>query len=60
MGWDFRTCFHGIQEGLDSHSRLACQEIAEKLGHDITKGQTYIFTNEVDTKKKLKQATRKK
>jgi hypothetical protein len=44
MGWDFKTCVHGITEGLDSHDCSACQELARRLGYDMTGGKTYIFT----------------
>ena len=59
MGWDYLTCVHGKQEGLDSHDCQKCYEIAKKLGYDVSKGQTYIFTSKFlktlseDEKKKL-------
>jgi hypothetical protein len=41
---DYRlTCFHGVREGLDSHSCLTCQEIARADGKDMTDGKTYIY-----------------
>jgi hypothetical protein len=46
MGWDFRICIHGRQEGLDSHDCPECQEIGKKL--KIKKDRpdaTFIFTS---------------
>lgn len=44
MGWEFLTCVHGVQEGLDSHSCCTCQTMAVKLGYDTSNSRTYIFT----------------
>jgi hypothetical protein len=57
MGWDFLTCVHGIQEGLDSHSCSDCQEIAKKCKYDTSKGQTYIFVSQKQIDKELKKSS---
>jgi len=39
------TCFHGVREGVDSHSCGKCQKIAKKLGYEpIRTG--YIFVKD--------------
>jgi hypothetical protein len=51
--WDDyrKTCMHGIREDLDSHSCSKCQEIAQELGYDTSKGITYIFTSQAQINK---------
>jgi hypothetical protein len=41
--WEYRTCRHGITEGLDSHDCHKCLQMARDLGYDTSGGKTYIF-----------------
>ncbi len=45
-GWTFRTCMHGIREGLDSHDCLQCQKMAVDLGMSFLDGRTYLFESD--------------
>lgn len=41
---DYRLiCLHGVREGVDGHSCVACQNIARANGEDMTNGKTYIY-----------------
>lgn len=46
--WEFRTCIHGVTEGLDYHDCAECQELAKSKGLPPNGWQTrpynYIFT----------------
>lgn len=44
--WKKMVCVHGIEEGLDAHDCIECQDIARECDFDMSKGKTYIFTSQ--------------